>query len=122
MHYWEERANMSQQFEEMERGYQAQPPYPTGSERSYVPGPGPGFDDAFAGLSGQKLGQQYTSSSASAGQRLALAIVSICLLVPLTAITLGISSGSTLGLFGGLIVLAVICLTIMVVNVVFNIR
>lgn len=110
---------MSQQFEEMERGYQAQPPYPTGSERSY--GPGPGFDDALSGLSGQKLGQQYTSSSASPGQRLALAIVSIVMLVPLTAITLGISSSSTLGLIGGLIVLAVICLTIMIVNVVFNV-
>ncbi len=111
---------MSQQFEEMERGYQAQPPYSAGSERSY--GPGPGFDDALSGLSGQKLGQQYTSSSASAGQRLALAIVSIVMLVPLTAITLGISSRSTLGLIGGLIVLAVICLTIMIVNVVFNLN
>ncbi len=48
---------MSQQFEEMERGYQAQPLYPAGSERSY--GPGPGFDDAFAGLSGQKLNVGY---------------------------------------------------------------
>jgi hypothetical protein len=111
---------MSQQFEEMERGYQAQPPYPSGNERGY--GPGPGFDDALSGLSGQKLGQQYTSSSASAGQRLALAIVSICLLVPLTAITLGISSSSSIGLIGGLIVLSMICLTIMIVNVVFNIR
>ena len=111
---------MSQQFEEMERGYQAQAPYPAGSERSY--GPGPGFDDALSGLSGQKLGQQYTSSSASAGQRLALAIVSICMLVPLTAITLGISSGGSIGLIGGLIVLSMICLTIMIVNVVFNLN
>src|SRR5215472_6292615 len=109
---------MSQQFEEMERGYQAQPPYPSGSERSY--GPGPGFDDAIGGLSGQKLGQQYTSSSASAGQRLALAIVSISLLVPLTAIILGISSSSSIGLIGGLIVLAVICLTITIINLAFN--
>lgn len=110
---------MSQQFEEMERGYQAQPPYPSGSERSY--GPGPGFDDSLSGLSGQKLGQQYTSSSASAGQRLALAIVSIVMLVPLTAIILGISSGSPIGLIGGLIVLAVICFTIMMVNFFFNV-
>ena len=109
---------MSQQFEEMERGYQAQAPYPTGNERSY--GPGPGFDEALSGLSGQKLGQQYTSSSASAGQRLALAIVSIVMLVPLTAIILGISSSSSIGLIGGLIVLAVICFTIMLVNFFFN--
>jgi len=109
---------MSQQFEEMERGYQAQAPYPSSNERSY--GPGPGFDDAIGGLSEQKLGQQYTSRSASAGQRLALAIVSIVMLVPLTAIILGISSGSSIGLIGGLIVLAVICVTITLINLAFN--
>ncbi len=108
------------EHDEMSRAYQPQAPYPTGSERGY--GPNPAFDDAFTGVSGQKLGQRYTSSSASPGQRLALAIVSLCLLVPLTAITLGIATSAPIGLFGGLIVLAMVCFTILVVNLAFNLR
>ena len=80
---------MSQQhmdFEESSRGYQAQAPYPGSREGGSV------FDDAFSGTSGQKLGQYSFGGSASAGQRLALAIVSLCLLVPLSAIILGIAT------------------------------
>jgi hypothetical protein len=55
---------------------------------------------------------------------MALAIVSICMLVPLTAITLGItgSQNSVLTLIGGLIALGLICVTIMVVNIAFSWR
>ena len=111
---------MSQQhmdFEESGHGYQAQAPYPGSRESA------PGFDDAFSGVSGQKLGQYSFGTSASPGQRLALAIVSLCLLVPLTGIALGImSSVGPFGVITGLITLGIICLTIIVVNIVFNIR
>jgi len=52
--------------------------------------------------------------------RLALAIVSVVMLVPLSAIVLGTAGG---GIFsGGLIALGLVCLTIMVVNIAFNYR
>ena len=87
---------------------------------------GAGYRDPFmSSYAGQKLSSQGTSGSsgATAGMRLALAIVSLCLLVPISAIVLGISNGAgPFGLLGGLIVLGVICLTIIVVNVAFNYR
>jgi hypothetical protein len=110
---------MSQQrmdFDETNR-QQQQPPFD-----NY----GTGYRDPFmSSYAGQKLSSQGTSGSsgASAGMRLALAIVSLCLLVPISAIVLGISnSAGAFGLLGGLIVLGVICLTIIVVNVAFNYR
>jgi hypothetical protein len=109
---------MSQQemnYEEPNRGYQAQAPYSTGNEAA------PGFDDAFSGFSGQKLGQYNFSKSASAGQRLALAIVSLCLLVPLAGAIFGITAGiGGFAIIIGLIAMGMVCLTIMVVNLVFN--
>src|SRR5438067_810100 len=64
-----------------------------------------GYRDPFAGsYTGQKLSPQAPTSSGgvSAGMRLALAIVSLCLLVPIAAIVLGISSGvGPFGLVGG---------------------
>lgn len=85
-----------------------------------------GYRDPFmSSYTGQKLSSQGTSgsSTATAGMRLALAIVSLCLLVPISAIVLGISNGAgPFGLLGGLIVLGVICLTIIIVNVAFNYR
>jgi hypothetical protein len=81
-----------------------------------------GYRDPFTGsYTGQKLSQQGSwSSNAPAGMRLALAIVSIVMLVPLTAITFGTLGG---GFFGGaLIALGLICLTIMIVNIAFNFR
>jgi hypothetical protein len=111
---------MSQQqmnFEEPGRGYQAQAPYSASREE------GPRFDDSFSGLSGQKLGQYSFGRTASPGQRLALAIVSLCLLVPLSGIALGImSSVGPFGVITGLITMGLICLTIIAVNIVFNIR
>ena len=110
---------MSQQmnFDEPNRGYQAQAPYPGSREG------GPGLDDAFSGLSGQKLGQYSFSKSASPGQRLALAIVSLCLLPGLAAIILGITaSAGSFEVIVGLIMLGLVCLTVIAVNVVFNLR
>jgi hypothetical protein len=90
------------------------------------------YRDPFAGASGQKLSmppyqQQFSQSSKelSAGQRLALAIVSVVMLVPLSGIIFGTAIGSGAGgfaLLGGLIGLGLICLTIMVINFVFNFR
>lgn len=80
-----------------------------------------GYRDPLLGsYAGQKLTQGFGSSNAPAGMRLALAIVSVVMLVPLTAITFGTLGG---GIFGGaLIALGLICLTIMVVNIAFNYR
>ncbi len=81
--------------------------------------------DPFMGSYGQKISfAPDASRSASVGQRLALAIVSIVMLVPLTGIVLGItgSQDNLLALVGGLIALGVICLTIMVVNIAFSWR
>ena len=83
---------------------------------------GSGYRDPFTGTyTGQKISQQGSwSSNAPAGMRLALAIVSVVMLVPLTAITFGTLGG---GIFSGaLIALGLICLTIMVVNIAFNYR
>ena len=81
--------------------------------------------DPFMGSYGQKISTPAdTPRHASVGQRMALAIVSICMLVPLTGIALGTtaSQDNPLTLIGGLIALGVLCLTIMVVNIAFSWR
>jgi uncharacterized membrane protein len=91
---------------------------------------GGAYRDPFAGAAGQKLSmpyqqqyQQPSSQTLSAGQRLALAIVSVVMLVPLSGIIFGTTvGGGGFGLLGGLIGLGVICLTIMVINIAFNAR
>ena len=74
----------------------------------------------------QKIPPQSTSSSSgtvSAGQRLALAIVSLALLVPTSAIVLGIlHSDGFFGTASALIGLGLICITIMVVNIAFALK
>ncbi len=103
------------EFDEMNRGY-------AGGRDA---GPAPVYPDQYAGMPGQKIGQyQYpASSNASAGQRLALAIVSICILVPLLGIVTGIvTSLQGPGILVGLVALGIVCLTIIVVNLAFNIR
>jgi hypothetical protein len=98
-----------------------------GRERQqYDPGYRAAYPDPFSGSSGQKLSfpdVHVGSGGVSAGQRLALAIVSVVMLVPLAGIVFGISLGSGGGFFnlvGALIGLGLICLTIMVINFVFN--
>ena len=54
------------------------------------------------------------------GQRLALAIVSLALMIPLIAIVGGSSTIMATGLIGWLIAVGLICVTVMVVNIVFN--
>lgn len=56
------------------------------------------------------------SSTTLAGQRLALAIVSVAVLIPLTAITLGILQ------FEGLFALGIISVVILGINFVFSYR
>lgn len=74
---------------------------------------------------GYKLGQyQFTprSTIASAGQRLALAIVSVAILIPIISILLGDNS-SSIGyalLMVRLVGLGIVCLAIAIINVVFN--
>jgi hypothetical protein len=84
-----------------------------------------GYRDPFPGsYAGQKISSQGPSSSnVSAGMRLALAIVSMGILIPIVAIILGTTSGQGFGeVIGGLIGLGVVCVTIMVVNIAFNYR
>ncbi len=59
------------------------------------------------------------ASVPSPGQRLALAIVSIALMIPLIAIVTN-SAILAMGLTAWLIVVGLICVTVMVVNIVFN--
>jgi hypothetical protein len=107
--------SMSQRMEYDESDSQQQvPPYD-----SYQSG----YRDPFAGTySGQKIPAGFSvSHTASAGQRLALAIVSLALLVPLISVIVPVSVSN--GVFlGGLIALGVICFTIIAVNFVFNMR
>jgi hypothetical protein len=115
------RKNMSQQmhFDEEERSYQA----------SYTPtleeGSG-SYNRGYTTMPGQKLGAPYQQDQggrgASAGQRLALAIVSVVMLIGgLAMLTSGDTSSAMLMGFrlAGLIVVAVVIGSI---NAVFNRR
>jgi hypothetical protein len=115
---------MSQEMRYDESGRERQGPPMDTYDVGYQGG---AYRDPFAGASGQKLSmpyQQQSNSSLSAGQRLALAIVSVVMLVPLSGIIFGtaLGAGGGLALLGGLIGLGLICLTIMVINIAFNYR
>jgi len=97
----------------------------TGREQPrYDAGYSPGYSDPSFGASGQKisLSTPGMDKSASAGQRLALAIVSVVMLIPILGIIMGTSGGSIFGVAGALIALGLVCLTIMVINIAFNVR
>jgi hypothetical protein len=99
------------EFDEANRQQQQEPHYTAG------------YGDPFLSIDErQKLSAQNSGSSKGvpAGMRLALAIVSVCILIPLSAITLTIGD-NPFALIRGLIALGVVCLTIMIVNIVFNI-
>jgi hypothetical protein len=72
----------------------------SGSSNSQQPGAGFSF--------------RSDARKATAGQRLALAIVSVVMLVPLTAIVLGTLQ------FAGLFAIGLICLTLVIINGIFN--
>ena len=116
---------MSQEMRYDESGRERQRPPVDPYDAGYQAGGA--YRDPFAGASGQKLSTQYQPQSSlalSAGQRLALAIVSVVMLVPLSGIIFGtaLGAGGGLALLGGLIGLGLICLTIMVINIAFNYR
>lgn len=116
---------MSQEMRYDEGGREGQRPPMDTYDAGYQGG---AYRDPFAGASGQKLSmpyqQQASSQVLSAGQRLALAIVSVVMLVPLSGIIFGTIAGAGGGfaLLGGLIGLGLVCLTIMVINFTFNFR
>ncbi len=116
---------MSQEMHYDESGREGQRPPVDTYDAGYQAG---AYRDPFAGAPGQKLSMPYAQQSnrtLSAGQRLALAIVSVVMLVPLSGIIFGTAIGAGGGgfaLLGGLIGLGLICLTIMVINIVFNYR
>ncbi len=78
------------------------------------------YQDPFIASSGQKLNLRDFSRGASAGQRLALAIVSVVLLIGATAI---IFSNTAIVVTPFLLIaFGLICFTIIAVNVIFNIN
>lgn len=82
-----------------------------------------GYRDPFASSFGQKIPAGSSGiRTATAGQRLALAIVSLCLLPAFAGIIFGISVplAGFFGLVGGLIGFGLVCVTIIAVNFVFN--
>ena len=113
-----------QQMPHDERDWQAPPNANRGAGPEFEEGykGSPQYNDQLAEAILHRLrlelrGGFRPASMASPSQRLALAIVSLALLVPLSAIILG-----TAGIFAGLIGLGLVCLAIIVVNIMFNIR
>ena len=93
----------------------------------------PMYDDAFMDSFAQRFSQHIAQGPqgkiyprmkkrdrASAGQRLALAIVSLSLLVPIGGIVTGLSDSA--GWFVGMAVFGVAAVTILLVNIVFNLN
>ena len=101
---------MSQQMHYDENSGQRQSPPYQGYEGSY--------QDPFIASSGQKLSTQEFGRGASAGQRLALAIVSIVMLVGATSIIFGDSNIVVTPFL--LMAFGLICITIIAVNAIFN--
>jgi hypothetical protein len=93
-----------------------------GRQRPYPPYEGyeSGYQDPFIGSRGQKISMQapQVSKQPSPGQRLALAIVSLVLLVGAVSVIFG--TAVALGSPTALIALGMVCLTIIVVNGLFN--
>ncbi len=103
---------MSQQMNyDEEIGPRQTPPY-QGYQGSY--------QDPFIASSGQKLNSVDFGRGASAGQRLALAIVSVVMLIGATTIIFGNSAIVVTPFL--LIAFGLICFTIIAVNAIFNIN
>jgi hypothetical protein len=107
-----------QQFEEMGRGYQPQanyPPYPD-------PGQGMQSSDQVGVMSGLKIGRSYNRTTPTIGQRLALAIVSICMLGPImlfAALIYPLRYNSDLNLLSIVIALGMVCASLLGINLLF---
>lgn len=107
---YEGASNYSQQ-------QQYKPPYET------PPTQGAPYDDHFADPMAPHMdtrqgpmGKVYTKSQPIplAGMRLALAIVSLCLLIPIAAIMFGVLQA------GGIIPFIIACIAIVMINAIFN--
>ena len=107
-------------------GYGGNPSYTPPPQ--YNPGPqGNAYDDEYVDSLAQRLSQRMAQGPQgkiqpgvrgdriSAGMRLALAIVSIVVLIPLAAILMGAVGGTP-----GLIAFGAVCLAIFLINAVFN--
>ena len=77
-----------------------------------------GYQDPCIASSGQKLSSHDFGKGASAGQRLALAIVSIVMLIVATGIIFGDSNIIVTPFL--MIAFGMVCLTIIAVNAIFN--
>lgn len=119
---------MSQMQSEEQRGYGRYEGDHGYTQGPYSPPQGqtpPAYDENMVEAVSQRVVQlmgtgsqgkiRSHNSKAPAGMRLALAIVSLGILIPLAAITFGILGG-----FGGYMVFGGICLFILLINVVFN--
>jgi len=121
-------------------GQSYQPPYYDGPSQSQitppqgqgVPPAGNMYDDAFIDAFSQRVAQRMAQgpqgklhfpamkgNKATAGQKLALAIVSIALLVPFSGIMIGLVAVSHFW-WVGIVGLGIICLTLFLINAVFN--
>jgi hypothetical protein len=78
-----------------------------------------GYQDPFITSSGQKLSSRDFGRGASAGQRLALAIVSVVMLVFVTAVLFGNPSIVVTPFL--MIAFGLICFTVIAINAIFNI-
>jgi hypothetical protein len=81
------------------------------------------YHDPFVNAYGQKAGQASTSSTATAGQRLALAIVSVATLVGLAISLFSSTNLITAGIAAmvvGLIVVLVVAMALVAINFIFN--
>jgi hypothetical protein len=96
---------------------QYRPPYETPPTQNTP------YDDHFADplapridLGQGSMGKVYTKSqpAPSAGMRLALSIVSLCLLIPLAGLIFGMLGG------GGAIPFIIACIAVIMVNAIFN--
>ena len=112
-------------------GYQQQQ-YSTPPQGQGVPPAGNMYDDAFIDAFSQRVAQRMSQGSqgklhfptmkgnrATAGQKLALAIVSIALLVPFSGIMIGLVAVSHFW-WVGLAGLGIICFTLFLINAVFD--
>jgi len=112
---------MSQRMQHDEEQGSYQTGYAPSSDYEDGPGShGPKYENHFDVSSGQKLNQRPASHALSPGQRLALAIVSVVILIPLVSMLLGDPDLSFLVLLYRSIAFGVACLTLVIINIVFN--
>ncbi len=118
------------------QGYEGNQGYSRQSQGQYDPfgqtgqAPQGAVDDDFADAVAARIAQQFNQgpsgkiysksrSDVSASQRVAVVIVSVVMLVPLAAITLGISISQGFGFFGFLAFIAA-CGAIVLINIAFS--